>query len=438
MVRDSILGVEGTSLRIRVRVSRIILTWSALLVCGAPAVGAVRYTVIDLGSLGGLSSRGYAINNLGQVTGILVTAGGSTHAFRYSGGSMADLGTAGGSYSYGYAINTVGQIAGTGDDSGGAERIVLYQNGGWQIIPGLEPQLAFLSDAFAINDDGVITGQSNTPTGEIHAFLYAGNGTRDLGTLGGPFSYGYGINRSNHVTGVATFPRDPVTRLYPSHAFLHDGVSMLDLLTLGGDSSVGYGINDAGQIAGSSQAPDGEWHAALYAGGFWSDLGTLGGTNAGLRAINQTGEATGYYIRSGDRRALVYEGNAPQDLNDLIPAGSGWILIDGYGINDQGLITGEGSIGGQKHAFLSIPVPDHPTLLIQPAAADQVLLSWPGEFGPPWKLQTAPEVLSTTWSDITAAPFLVGGRYLLTNTTTAEMAFFRLYQPFSVRTQMLR
>ena len=416
-------------MRTRIRVCRIILTWSALLVCGTQAVGAVRYTVIDLGTLGGLNSRGYAINNLGQVTGMLVTAQGFTHAFLYSGGSMVDLGTAGGSYSYGYGINNAGQIAGHGDAVGGPQRILLYQNGGWQIISGLDPQLAFLSYGFAINDDGAMTGQSNVPTGEIHAFLYTSSGIRDLGTLGGPFSYGYGINRSNHVTGVATFPRDPVTRQYPSHAFLHDGVSMLDLGTLGGDASVGYDINNADQIAGSSQAPDGEWHAALHAAGVWSDLGTLGGTNAGLRAINEKGEAAGYYIRSGDRRALVYAGNTLQDLNDLIPAGSGWILIDGYAINDQGQITGEGSIGGQNHAFLSIPVPDQPTLQLQLVAANQVLFSWPGEFGPPWKLEMAPELRSTRWSELTASPFLVGGRYLLTNDITANNAFFRLYKP---------
>jgi len=415
-------------MRTRIHPSGIILTWSALLVCGTPAVGAVRYTVTDLGTLGGSSSRGYAINNLGQVTGIFVNPQGSTHAFLYSDGSMADLGTAGGSYTYGYGINNLGQITGTGD-AGGAGRIVLYRNGGWELISGLDPQLAYLSDGFAINDEGAITGQSNLPTGEIHAFLYSSSGIRDLGTLGGQFSYGYGINQSNHVTGSATFPRDPVTRLYSSHAFLHDGVSLQDLGSLGGDSSVGYGINGADQIAGSSQIPGGEWHAALYTAGVWSDLGTLGGTNAGLRAINEKGEATGYSIVSGDRRALVYADNTLRDLNDLIPAGSGWVLIDGYGINDQGQITGQGSIGGQNHAFLAIPMPDQPSLLIQFVAADQVLLSWPGEFSPPWKLETAPEVTSTIWSDLTASPSLVGGRYLLTNDIAANKSFFRLYRP---------
>ena len=417
------------SIRTRLIACRIILTWSALLAYGMPAVGAVSYTVIDLGTLGGSSSRGQSINNLGQVTGALVTAQGSTHAFLYSGGNMTDLGTAGGRYSIGFGINSVGQIASAGDDTGGTDRILLYQNGGWQILGGLFAQLTFLNYAFAINDEGAITGQSNTETGEIHAFLYSSNGMRDLGTLGGPFSYGYAINRSNYVTGVATFPRDPVTLLYPSHAFLHDGVTMLDLGTLGGESSVGYGMNDLGQIAGSSQVADGDWHAALYAAGAWSDLGTLGGTNASMRAINEKGEAVGYYLRAGDRRAMVYTGNTLQDLNDLIPAGSEWILVDGFGINDQGQITGEGSIGGKNHAFLAIPLPDHPTLLIQPVAADQVLLSWPGEFGPPWKLQFARQLLSTNWLDSTASPLVVGGRYVLTNAITTNLSFFRLFKP---------
>src|SRR5438874_4473028 len=113
-------------MRTRIHPSGIILTWSALLVCGTPAVGAVRYTVTDLGTLGGSSSRGCAINNLGQVTGIFVNPQGSTHAFLYSDGSMADLGTAGGSYTFAYGINNLGQITGTGD-AGGAGRIVLYR-----------------------------------------------------------------------------------------------------------------------------------------------------------------------------------------------------------------------------------------------------------------------------------------------------------------------
>ena len=45
-----------------------------------------------------------------------------------------------------------------------------------------------------------------------------------------------------------------------------------------------------------------------------------------------------------------------QDLNNLLPPGSGWVLSDADGINDLGQITGTGTIGGQTHAFEMTPV----------------------------------------------------------------------------------
>jgi probable HAF family extracellular repeat protein len=47
--------------------------------------------MIDLGTLGGSSSIGLGINNLGQVTGSATTAAGLGHAFLYRDGQMIDL-----------------------------------------------------------------------------------------------------------------------------------------------------------------------------------------------------------------------------------------------------------------------------------------------------------------------------------------------------------
>jgi probable HAF family extracellular repeat protein len=44
-----------------------------------------------------------------------------------------------------------------------------------------------------------------------------------------------------------------------------------------------------------------------------------------------------------------------KDLNKLIPAGSGWVLGQGSGINNAGQIAGYGTIRGQSHAFLLTP-----------------------------------------------------------------------------------
>jgi hypothetical protein len=44
-----------------------------------------------------------------------------------------------------------------------------------------------------------------------------------------------------------------------------------------------------------------------------------------------------------------------QDLNGLIPAGTGWILNSATSINDAGQIAGAGTLNGAQHAFLLVP-----------------------------------------------------------------------------------
>ena len=66
----------------------------------------------------------------------------------------------------------------------------------------------------------------------------------DLGTLSGSSTQGIGINNAGQVTG------DSQTVTGQNHAFLYSGGQMLDLGTLGGDLSAGEGINNAGQVTG--------------------------------------------------------------------------------------------------------------------------------------------------------------------------------------------
>jgi hypothetical protein len=44
-----------------------------------------------------------------------------------------------------------------------------------------------------------------------------------------------------------------------------------------------------------------------------------------------------------------------QDLNNLIPAGSGWVLNHASAINKSGQIAGFGTINGANHGFLLTP-----------------------------------------------------------------------------------
>jgi probable HAF family extracellular repeat protein len=125
----------------------------------------------DLGALGGANSFGAAINDVGDVTGSADTAGGTTHAFRWTpSGGMQDLGTLGGRLSSAFAINHQGQVAGSADTA------LLDIAGG--TIP--------------------------------HAFRWSrGQGMQDLGSLpGAPYSFGAAINDLGQVTGEVAFSKN--------------------------------------------------------------------------------------------------------------------------------------------------------------------------------------------------------------------------------------
>src|SRR5690606_12075232 len=135
---------------------------------------------MDLSTLGGDDSAGFAINDASQVTGSSTTAEGESHAFLYADGVMQDLGTLGGDYSIGYAVN----------------------DGGW------------------------VTGVASTADDEFLPFVY-GDGEMvllDVRELGGTEGVGHAINGAGQVAGWyrAYGVFEPETR-----AFLATPISLL-------------------------------------------------------------------------------------------------------------------------------------------------------------------------------------------------------------------
>jgi probable HAF family extracellular repeat protein len=214
----------------------------------------------DLGALPGASdSRGYAINNSGEVTGSSYIADGSAHAFLYNGTTMQDLGSLGGDFSTGYGIN----------------------------------------------DSGEVTGYSTNADGFNRAFLYDGTTMRDLGTLGGDSSQGISINNSGMVTGNSD------TADGSEHVFLYDGTTLQDLGTLGGSYGTGLGVNSSGTVVGYSATADGQQDAFIYtAATGMVDLNSLisptsGWTLTSAVAINDSGQIVGNGLFDGNPAAIL-------------------------------------------------------------------------------------------------------------------------------------
>jgi probable HAF family extracellular repeat protein len=133
---------------------------------------------------------------------------------------------------------------------------------------------------------------------------------------------------------------------------------MTRLGTLGGTYSEGFGINLSGQIVGQSTTTgDAYDRAFLYSGGVITSLGTLGGSNSKAYAINDSGTIVGQAdVNAYTSDAFIYSGGKMTDLNSLLPAGSGWTLWCATGINNAGQIVGYGlDSQGFEHAFKMAP-----------------------------------------------------------------------------------
>jgi probable HAF family extracellular repeat protein len=98
---------------------------------------------MDLGTLGGTDSHGFAVNAAGQVVGDSLTEGGTDHAFLYRGGQMFDLNdliAPGSAFTLGvaYGISDNGYIAGTGIAPNGQTHAFLLtpvpEPAGWVLL----------------------------------------------------------------------------------------------------------------------------------------------------------------------------------------------------------------------------------------------------------------------------------------------------------------
>lgn len=222
-----------------------------LALSGAAAVQAQTYAISDLGGVGGSFSMALAINSSGQVAGNGSVAGDAAiHAFVYSDGQVRDLGTLGGAGSYVESIDEQGRVFGTSPVAAGSRtHRFVFENG---TMTDLGPAAGGSGESVpARNAAGEVVGAAyQGDSTSLHAFLYQGS-MRDLGTLGGPASFGYAVNDGGTVVGSSNVPGED-----SAHAFIYSDGQMLDLNQLAQADRAGWvlqsarSINAAGQIVG--------------------------------------------------------------------------------------------------------------------------------------------------------------------------------------------
>ena len=155
------------------------------------ANGAIVPGGLERGTLVGTGNSAYGINASGQVVGYAAsTTGNHAHAFRTApngpivqGAGGSDLGTLGGLNSYAFGINDSGQAVGyssimfTGDPEHAfrtAPNGPIVQGPGGSDLGTLGGQKSF---ATAVNNSGQTVGFSDTPVYGEHAFRTAANAT---------------------------------------------------------------------------------------------------------------------------------------------------------------------------------------------------------------------------------------------------------------------
>lgn len=300
----------------------------ALLLAAAHAQARPHFliTPISYGPPGQNIVVPYAVNNLGQVTGLLAVSnpGLDWYPFFYSRGTVMPIFSAGGQ-SPGYAINNHGTIVGGSTTDVGS--FIWLRGASNTTFFG--PPNSFASD---INNGGTVVG--GPP-----AYMYKNGVLTDLGL--GPSSNAISINNSGQIVGGDA-----------GGAFLWQNGQRISLPLAGA-----VAINNKGDVLGYIQdAPGGPLRLVLYKNGQIENIVFPSNVmNFSASDLNDEDHVVGSVIDASQTERPFFWNGTFYDLNSLIPPNSDWVLQRASGINDREQIVGEGTLNGLTLGFILAP-----------------------------------------------------------------------------------
>jgi len=302
----------------------------------------------DLGTLGGLESRGYAINGRGQAVGAadIAAAPSVGHAFLWLpdgdlglAAGMHDLGVTGTAASVGYDINDFGHIAGQLDEPGVGSHPFLWLS---RADYGLEAGLHVLSTpgsagaALGLNHPGHLVGYVGAE-GSHAAALWQYDEELDqwsltlLDTLGDGESEALAVNDRGEIAGWYTLAGERYGFVWNAQ----DGMVSLGVGEV-------FDLNNEGLVVGGLGQQGLAFEFIEGSGWVSHPLATRRSTSTVAYGVNDLGEIVG----ESEGHAVYWE-NADADmldLNDILPPGTGWTLTSAQAINDAGQIVGCGQV----------------------------------------------------------------------------------------------
>lgn len=200
----------------------------------------------------------------------------------------------------------------------------------------------FITSATGINARGDVVGQFRTPT-ETLGFIRGRDGQfAPLAYPGAVATNAWGIDYSGRIVGdYRLSPTGPIL------GFLYDGSHWLSIdcsSTLGATHSFAFGLNGGGQVVGEYKLPGvplGQpGRAFLYDNGACVDItppdAGAGPSVAVAWAINNVGDAAGYYVAGGITHGWIRRADGSYETVDY----PGAILTNVRGISPQGRSAG--------------------------------------------------------------------------------------------------